>query len=194
LSAIDERHLAYWRRKIFLALFTALAVALHTVESLLPTPAPWFRPGFANVLTLLALFLYGAGSAWALTLARIGIGSLLLGQFFSPGFFLSLAGGVAACTLMTAARALFGRHLGPVGASALGATGHAGGQMLVAWLILVRHPGVWQLFPFFLLVALLTGIVNGLFADYLLQQLRTHPAFSAALAPRCEKADKGKFC
>jgi heptaprenyl diphosphate synthase len=177
-SAVDPRELERLRRRIFLALFIALAVALHTLEALLPAPAPWFRLGLANILTVAALFLYGPRAAWTLTLARIAIGSLVLGSFLSPGFLLALAGGVAATALMTAARGLAGRRIGPVGVSALGAVGHAGGQMLIAWGILIRHPGVWALFPFFFLSALVTGVLTGIAADLLLEQLRGHPAFA----------------
>ncbi len=179
-SAVDPQQLVRVRRRIFLALFTALAVALHTLEFLLPSPAPWFRLGFANILTLTALFLYGGRAAWVVTLARVGIGSLVVGNLFSPGFLLSLCGGVTATAMMTAARSLFGRHIGPVGVSALGAVGHAAGQLLIAWLVLVRHPGLWQLFPFFLLFALGTGIANGVAADLLLDLLRSHAAFQPA--------------
>ncbi len=179
LSAADPcAELELVRRRIFLALFTALAVALHTLEFLLPSPAPWFRLGFANILTLTALFVYGRRAAWTLSLARIGIGSLLLGNLFAPGFWLSLSGGVLATALMTAAHRLCGARIGPVGVSVLGAAGHATGQMLVAYLVLVRHPGLWQMYPFFLLFALGTGIANGVAADLLLELLRGHPAFA----------------
>lgn len=176
-SATEAQALERLRRRIFLALFTALAVALHTLEALFPAPIPWFRPGLANILTVLALFLYGGGAAWSVTLARIAIGSLFLGQFLSPGFFLALAGGLSATSLMIAARTLGGRRLGPVGVSAIGAAGHAAGQMLAAWLLVVKHPGVWQLFPFLLLFSLVAGVLNGWVADLLLGHLRTHPAF-----------------
>ncbi len=176
-SAVDAHELARVRKRIFLALFIALAVALHTLEFLLPSPAPWFRLGFANILTLTALFLYGGRAAWVVTLARIGIGALVVGNLFSPGFLLSFCGGVTATALMTGARTLFGRYIGPVGVSALGAVGHASGQLLIAWLLLVRHPGLWQLFPFFLVFALGTGLANGVAADLLLELLRSHAAF-----------------
>jgi heptaprenyl diphosphate synthase len=179
-SAVDPAELERQRRRVFLALFAALAVALHTLEALLPSPAPWFRLGFANILTLVALFLYGGRAAWTVTLTRVGVGALVLGSLFGPGFFLSLGGGLLATALMTAAHRLAGRHLGPVGISALGAAGHATGQMLVAWLLLVRHPGLWSLFPFFLLFSLGTGIANGVAADLLLEVLRRHPAFLRA--------------
>ncbi len=182
-SAVDPAELERVRRRIYLALFIALAVALHTLEALLPSPAPWFRLGFANILTLTALFLYGGRAAWSVTLARIAVGSLFLGTLFSPGFLLSLAGGVAAVAIMTGARAVAGRHLGPVGISALGAVGHAGGQMLIAWLLLIRHDGIWILFPYLLLFSLGTGIANGIAADLLLELLRAHPAFAGQAPP-----------
>jgi uncharacterized membrane protein len=179
-SAVDPDLLRDSRRRIFLALFTALAVALHTLEALLPSPAPWFRFGFANILTLVALFLFGPKAAWTVALARIGIGALVLGSLFAPGFLLSLAGGVLATALMTAARGLAGSRLGPIGISALGAAGHASGQMLVAWLVLIRHPGLWHVFPLFLLFALAAGLANGVAADLLLGMLRSHAAFAAS--------------
>lgn len=181
-SAVDPQVLVAARRRTFLALFTALAVALHTLEYLLPAPAPWFRLGFANILTLAALFLYGPRAAWGVTLGRILLGSLVVGNLFSPGFFLSLAGGTAATALMTAAyrfggRRFGGRRIGPVGVSALGAVGHALGQLALAYLLLVRHPGLWQLLPPFLLFALGAGLANGFAAAWLLDLLRGHPAF-----------------
>ncbi len=177
-SAVDPGELERVRRRIFLALFTALAVALHTLEALFPSPVPWFRLGFANILALAALFLYGGRAAWVVNLGRVGVGSLVLGNLFSPGFLLSLSGGVLATALMTGARSLFGRLVGPVGVSVLGAAGHAVGQVLVAWLLLVRHDGLWQMFPFFLLFALGTGVANGVAAELLLDLLRGHPAFA----------------
>lgn len=177
-SAVDPPDLAATRQRIFLALFIALAVAVNTLETLLPSPAPWFRLGLANLFAVTALFLYGARAAWIVTLARIGIAALLLGRLFSPGFLLALCGGAAATSLMTGAKALCGRHLGPVGASALGASGHAAGQMVMAWLVLLRHDGLWLLFPFLLLFSLFAGIANGLAADLLLEFLCRQPAFS----------------
>ncbi len=63
----------------------------------------------------------------------------------------------------------------------LGALGHVSGQLAVAWLLLVRSPGLWHLYPIFVLFALVTGIVNGVAADLLLDLLRPHPAFAALL-------------
>ncbi len=177
-SAVDPLELEQVRRRVFLALFVALAVALHTVEVLLPNPIPWFRIGLANILALTALFSYGIQALWIVSISRILIGSLFLGSLFSPGFLLSLGGGIVANILMSFGYRLWQNKIGPVGVSVLGALGHVTGQLLIAWLVVIRHPSIWMLLPFFLLFALISGIVNGLAADYLLGSLYRHSAFS----------------
>jgi len=177
LSATDTAELEQVRRRVFLALFVALAVVLNTLEFLLPNPIPWFRLGLANILGLTALYCYGVRELWLVSISRIFLGSLLFGRLFGPGFLLSLGGGVLACTMMSCGRLLCGRWLGPVGTSVLGALGHVSGQLLIAWLVVIRHPGIWMLLPFFLLFALISGIFNGLAAYFLLNSLAKHPAF-----------------
>lgn len=180
-SAAEPDSLEVVRRRVYLALFVALAIAVHTFEALLPTPLPWFRLGLANILGLVALFSYGVAALWTLSLLRVVLGSLLLGGLFGPGFLLSFGGTLLACTLMSGAYRLWQGRVGPVSVSVLGALGHVCGQLLVAWLVVVRHPAIWRLLPFFLLFALISGIINGLAAHYLLGQLVRRPAFSDLL-------------
>jgi heptaprenyl diphosphate synthase len=177
-SVAEHADLELVRQRVFLALFIALAVALHTFEAFLPSPLPWFRIGLANILALTALFLYGVRALWIVSLARILVGSLVLGTLFSPAFLLSLAGGLAATLLMSLAYRLWRPRIGPVGISVIGALGHAGGQLLIAWLLIIRHPSIWMMLPFFLLFSLISGMVNGLTADYLIESLLKHPAFA----------------
>lgn len=177
------------RRRVLLALFVALAVALHTVEVLLPNPVPWFRIGLANILALTALFSYGIEALWIVSISRIVIGSLLLGSLFSPGFLLSMGGGLVATTLMSLSFRLWQGKIGPVGVSVVGALGHVTGQLLIAWLVVIRHPSIWMLLPFFLLFAMISGIINGLAADYLLESLYRHPVFSRLKKATAEKND-----
>ncbi len=177
-SGVDPQELEQVRKRVLLALFVALAVALHTVEVLLPNPIPWFRIGLANILTITALFSFGIQALWIVSISRILIGSMLLGSLFSPGFALSLGGGLAANILMSIGYKLWQPKIGPVGISILGAMGHVTGQLLIAWLVVIRHPSIWMLLPFLLLFGLISGIINGLAADYLLGTLAKHPIFA----------------
>lgn len=176
-SAVDPMALSRARRQVFLALFIAIAVSLHAFESFLPTPVPWLRLGLANVMTLVALYLYDGRAAWSVSLARVGIGSLLLGRLFSPGFWLALSGTVVATSAMLIVWRVAGRRLSPIGVSAIGAVGHALGQIVAARLLVVQHPAIWQIFPFFTLFTLFAGALTGWLAASLIESLRQHPAF-----------------
>jgi len=46
--------------------------------------------------------------------------------------------------------------------------------------VLVRHPGLWQLFPVLLLVAVVAGVLTGWAAAVLLARLESHEAFRRA--------------
>lgn len=184
-SAADPETLARTRRQVFLALFVAVAVTMHAVETLLPTPLPWLRLGLANIMTLVALSLYDGRAAWTVSLARVGIGALLLGRLFGPGFWLALAGTIVATSAMIIMKRAFGRRLGPIGLSAGGAAGHALGQILAARLLILQHAAVWQIFPLFLLFTVVAGVITGWLAAGLIEQLRHHPVFQTKAELTC---------
>jgi len=154
-----------------------VAVTLHVLETLLPTPVPWLRLGLANIMTLAALYLYDGRAAWTVSLARVGIGALLLGRLFSPGFWLAAAGAIVATSAMIIVYRAAGRRLSPIGVSAIGAAGHALGQILAARLLIIQHAAIWQIMPLFLFFTIFSGVLTGWLAAGLLEQLRQHPAF-----------------
>src|SRR4030065_1697776 len=83
-----------------IALLAAYAIALHGIEALIPTPVPWLRLGFANIITLTTLFLYGLKAGMTVTLIRIFVTSFFTGTFLGPAFVLSLGGGVSSTLVM----------------------------------------------------------------------------------------------
>ncbi|MDT8422047.1 MAG: Gx transporter family protein [Desulfuromonadales bacterium] len=176
-SAVDPLKLTQARRRVFLALFIAIAVSLHILETLLPSPVPWLRLGLANVMTLATLYLYGGRAAWTVSLIRVGVGALLLGRLFSPGFWLAAAGAIVATSAMIIMHRVAGRRLSPIGISAIGSAGHALGQIVAARLLVIQHEAVWQILPLFLLFTVFSGVLTGFFAALLLDELEKHPAF-----------------
>ena len=190
-SAVDPVKLTHARRQVFLAMFIAIAVTLHVLETLLPSPVPWLRLGLANIMTLAALYLYGGRAAWTVSLARVGVGALLLGRLFTPGFWRAAAGAIVATTAMIIVYRVAGRRLSPIGVSAIGAAGHALGQILAARLLVIQHAAIWQIFPLFLLFTIFSGILTGWLAAGLLEQLRQHPAFQPVADAEDSKAAEG---
>lgn len=177
-SADKPVTLAAARRQVFLALFIAVAVMLQLVETLMPSPLPWLRLGLANVMTLAALYLYDERAAWGVSLARVGIGALLLGRIFGPGFWLALGGAIAATSVMIIVYRAAGNKLSPIGVSVAGAAGHAFGQIVAARFLVIRHDAIWQVLPLFLLFTVVTGVLTGWLTAMLLRELEQHPAFS----------------
>lgn len=153
-----------------IARYAAAAIVLTVAEAALPSPLPGVKPGLANIVVLVVLARHGWRDAAWVSLLRVFAGSLLLGQFLAPGFFLSLSGALLSLTVLGFAARLPGRWFGPVTASVLGAFAHIGGQLLIARLWLVPHDGVFYLAPVFAASALVFGIVNGLVAARLLQE------------------------
>ena len=160
------------RRLVFLALLTAFAVALHTIETGLPNPTPWLRLGLANIITLLTLVIYGFRNGMMVCILRIFIGSIITTGLFGPAFFMSLSGGVASTVVMHLAWRRLGRFFSLIGVSVIGAYTHSFTQVVVAYFFFVRHREIFMLLPVFLVTAVVTGFVNGLGAHILYQHLK----------------------
>lgn len=148
----------------------AAAIVLTVAEAAIPLPLPGIKPGLANIITLVVLARWGWRDAVWVALLRVLVGSLLLGQFLAPGFFLSLAGSLASLAVLGLAMHLPKRWFGPVSQSVLAAFAHIGGQVLVARVWLVPHDGVFYLVPVFALAATIFGLANGLIAARLLDE------------------------
>ncbi len=158
------------RRMVFLSLLVALATAMHLVEALLPLPLPipGVKLGLANIVTLLAIYLYGLRDGLIVALMRVLLGSLLSGMFLSPGFLLGMSGAV--CSTLIMAEVLKRTScFSMIGISMIGAAGHNIGQLLAASLLL-QSPSLMYYFP----VLLLAGIPPGIFTGYLLNSLLQH--------------------
>lgn len=163
-----------------IARLATAAIFLSLVDAAIPTPLPGIKPGLANIVTLLVLQRHGwRATAWVTGL-RVLAGSLLLGQFLAPGFFLSAVGALFSLGALGLARALPRRWFGPVSLSILAAFAHISGQILLARLWLIPHNGIFLLAPVFALAALLFGTINGLIAARLLAEDAPLPGLSDA--------------
>lgn len=153
-----------------IAKLAALAIGLHLLEAVLPTPLPGVKPGIANIVTLYVLYQYGIGTAAWVSLLRVFAGSLLLGQLFSPTFLLSFGGALSSLAILAFAIMLPRTWFGPVSLSILASFAHISGQLLIVWLWLIPHSGIVYLTPIFALAALIFGFINGLVLTRLMKE------------------------
>jgi heptaprenyl diphosphate synthase len=158
--------------KYRIALLSAYALALHGFEYLLPTPIPWLRLGFANIITIVTLILYGFRTALMVTLIRVTLGSIFTGTFLGPAFILSLGGGVTSVAAMGLVHRIFRRLFGPVGISLIGAFFHNTAQLILAYFLFIqRIEAVILISPIIIFAGTLTGVVNGVVSDMLITKL-----------------------
>jgi len=147
-----------------------LAIGLHVFEAALPSLGPWFKPGLANLVTLIALIWLGPKAALSLAIGRVVIGSFFIGTLFTPTFVISLAGGVAAALVMIVAWRLIG-GITLVGVSLLGALAHMLAQFVTVEMLFIQQSVLYYALPPLLLLSTITGWLNGALAGYIAARL-----------------------
>ncbi|OPZ65082.1 MAG: Heptaprenyl diphosphate synthase component I [Firmicutes bacterium ADurb.Bin506] len=153
------------QRNVQISFLTAVAMALHLVESTLPPlPVPGAKIGLANVATLVALKFVGFWPAVAVAAIRSTLGSALAGKFLGLGFWMSFGGATASALIMGLGLRLTPRNASAVWASLAGATAHASVQMAIAIRVL-GQPTLLVSFPLLLGLSLITGVFIGLVCD-----------------------------
>ncbi|MFC1815626.1 Gx transporter family protein [Thermodesulfobacteriota bacterium] len=162
-----------------IALLVSLACVLQISESLIPHPIPGLRLGLANLLTLTTLVLLGFRSALEVAVLRAILSSFILGTFMSPGFILSLSGAVISTLIMGFFYWLSGLHpryrLSIIGISIIGAFSHNMVQLYLAYLLLVKHEGIFVFLPWLSIGAVATGWVVGMVAGGVCRKLAEVP-------------------
>ena len=159
------------QKNVQIAFLVAVGSILFYVETLVPTPLPWMKLGLANLVSLLALRWWGMKEALVVVLMRVVLGSILTGKFLHPVFLLSVSGGVVATFVMDGAMT-YGRHVfSLIGVSIVGALAKNATQLFMAYLLYIGQINVFWLLPFFLFSSLVTGLIVGLFAHFLVARV-----------------------
>ena len=153
------------------AIMVALALALSYMERFLPLqlliPLPGVKLGLANIVTLIALYLMGPGSAFAILVPRCILGAMFGGGI--TGLLFSLTGGLLAMGVMSLCKKV--SLLSIYGVSIFGAAAHSVGQILAA-MVLMDSVYVGAYPPWLLLVSLFTGFATGAAGAGVLRVLR----------------------
>ncbi len=147
-------------------IFTAWACVFQILETIFPNPFPGIRLGLANMITLVVLVQMGYRAALKVTFLRIGLSSLLLGSFLSPGFIISFFAGITSTLAMIItlhiAKKIQWLRLSLISVSQIGAIVHNSMQLVWVYLILIHHSSIWLLFPWLIFSGLIMGWITGI--------------------------------
>lgn len=180
ISSSDRKKLTSAHRVALDAALLAAALTLSYLEHLLPLGAvpllPYFKPGFANIVTVLTFSLLSPLDALAVSLLRVGITGVLFGSWTSLLF--SFCGACMTFLALLLSKVLL-RRCSYIGVSVFCAAAHNVGQTLAATLLFVlpgEGGGTFTLLfpvllPFLLPSAILCGTLTGLTLNLLAPRL-----------------------
>ena len=158
------------RRITKMALLTAVALILFTVEAQIPAPVPipGVKLGLANIITVYAMFALGPWDTLCILLVRVFLGSVFSGQMST--LLYSLSGGLLCYLAMLLLRKILTEKQIWV-CGVIGAVFHNIGQMLMA-IAVFQSLSVVFYFPLLMLSGIITGLFTGLCAQLLIRRLK----------------------
>lgn len=162
------------RRIVMIGLLVSLGLILHFIEGMIPMSSivPGAKLGLANIVSLMALVLFGFKEGLLILFLRLLLGSLFAGTFMTISFFLSISGGLLGYFAMSFAYLLVRGKFSLLGVSVFGSTFHNIGQILVAYYI-IENPGIFYYLPYLILLAIPTGIGVGLVTYFVRDYLQS---------------------
>lgn len=160
------------RKLTELALLTAAALIIFAVELQIPYPfpIPGIKPGFANIITVYAVYRYRAHEAAMIAAVRILLGAVFTGNFAA---LIYSAAGTLLCLLgmIPLKRLIDENHIWMT--SVIGAVLHNTGQMAAA-LLLMRTSQLLLYYPFLIVSGCMAGAFTGLCAQFVTKRLKNN--------------------
>jgi len=165
------------REAALLGIFVAYALVISLIERMIPLSfsIPGIRLGLANVVVLMAMYLFTLPRAFLLMVLKCLLAAIFAGS--PTALFYSLGGSLLSFAVMAVFIRLFHENISPIGVSVAGAALHNIGQILVACL-LIKSWVVLLYLPVLLLIGIGTGAVIGILV------LRVRPSLETYLRTR----------
>jgi len=160
------------KKMVLLANFLAIAIVLNIIESAIPViPVPGAKLGFANIMTLVILYMYSFKDSAAVTILRVLLVSVLTAKLLNPVFFMSMSGAVFAMLAMGFFKKT--NFFGILGVSVLGSVFHCLGQV-TAGIFVIGSTAVFLYLPVMLFLSIPAGALTGIIAQRFLTIWQTY--------------------
>ena len=158
------------RNMTMITMLIALSIVFHMVESMVPVPVPipGFRLGLANIVGLIALYLFGARIMLEVNFMRVVLASLLRGTLFGTGFWLSLCGVALSTMAGICAKKKTGMSI--YGVSVISSVFHSIGQVMAVTFIYQQF-FMQAILPLLTLLAVPTGLLIAYIAKAVLKRI-----------------------
>ena len=165
-------------RIVFIGLLVSQALALYTIESMIPVPfiAPGAKLGLANLITVVALYtLDSKRDVFLVIILRLLLATMIGGTLST--FIYSVSGAILSYFAMILVKELLKDKVSIIGVSATGAFFHNVGQLVVAS-AMVENIAIMLYLPILSVAGIGTGIFIGITANFIVKHLSKLPYFS----------------
>ncbi len=154
------------KKLVMLSVLTAIGVVVNVLESMIPIiPGTAFKIGFANIITLIAVYAYGLKEGVIVGLLRIFIAGLLSPSGFGPTFMLSFTGGFFSLFIIVLLKYI--NKFSIIALSVVSSVFHVVGQLIAASFIL--SDVVVYYAPIMLALSIPAGVLTGFLASRFLK-------------------------
>lgn len=158
----------YIRQITTMGMLVALAMVLGFVETLIPINLgiPGMKLGLANIVVVIALFLFDVKTAVVVSILRIILIAMTFGNMSM--MFYSIAG--ASLSLLSMVTVSKIKSFSLISVSIIGGIMHNVGQIICAAFV-VRTNGVFTYLPVLIIAGLVSGALIGIVAGLILVRL-----------------------
>lgn len=158
----------YIRQITIIGMLVALAMVLGFVETLIPINLgiPGMKLGLANIVVVIALFLFDVKTAVVVSILRIILIAMTFGNMSM--MFYSIAG--ASLSLLSMITVSKIKSFSLISVSIIGGIMHNVGQIICAAFV-VRTNGVFTYLPVLMIAGLVSGALIGIVAGLILVRL-----------------------
>lgn len=158
------------KRMTTITMLIAISILFHMVESMIPVPVPipGFKLGLANIVGLIALYLFDGKVMLEVNILRVILASLLRGMLFGTSFWLSLCG-----VLFSSFITILAYRKSPLsiyGVSVAGSVFHSVGQVIAVTFIYQQF-FMQAILPILMILAIPTGLSMALISKQVLKRI-----------------------
>lgn len=164
-------------RIVFIGLLVSQALALYTIESMIPVPfiAPGAKLGLTNLITVIALYLLdNKKDVFLIIILRLLLSTMFAGNLSTLMY--GASGAVLSFLSMILIKELLKEKVSIIGVSASGAFFHNVGQLIVAS-IMVQNIAIMLYLPILSMAGIGTGIFIGITSNFIVKHMGKLPYF-----------------
>lgn len=158
-------------RIVFIGLLVSQALALYTIESMIPVPfiAPGAKLGLTNLITVIALYiLNNKKDVLIIIIIRLLLAAMFTGNLSTLMY--SAAGALFSYCAMIIIKEFAKDKVSIIGVSVVGAFFHNVGQLIVASII-IQNIAIMLYLPILSIAGIGTGIFVGITANFIVNHM-----------------------